>query len=92
MPDQNIPKKRWSPIFCHTCCPQGPRVSGTLSGSTKMYQLRYFVSPARAFLKYGCSDELWFSTRSTITLMPRLWHSARNRSKSARVPYCGLMP
>ncbi len=31
--------------------PRGPRVSGTLSGSTKMYQSRYCGSPAQRFLE-----------------------------------------
>ncbi len=35
---------------------------------------------------HGCSLEVWFTTRSVMTRMPRSWAAARNALTSSRVP------
>ena len=44
---------------------------------------------ARAAWKSGCSDELWLGTRSTMTLMLRLFAFWRSSSNSSSVPMRG---
>jgi hypothetical protein len=44
-------------------------------------------SNSSADLKYGCSRDRWFSTRSTTTWIPRRRASAMNARKSSFVPY-----
>ena len=58
--------------------------------SLQMYQSR--LGDVREDLEstnHLCWSEVWFTTRSRITRMPRFRPSATSRSKSDSVPYMG---
>ena len=64
------------------------RSGGALSDQTN--QSRYGESgDERADWNHGCWSEVWLTTRSMITLMPRLPAACSNSAKSPRLPRRG---
>ena len=60
--------------------------------SRHQYQSRFGLSRlARDSANHGCSSEVWLTTRSRISFMPRSWTAASSASKSASVPNVGSM-
>lgn len=58
--------------------------------SDQTYQSRYGESgDDRAAWNHGCWSEVWFTTRSMITRMPRFWAWCSSSAKSPRVPKRG---
>ena len=56
------------------------------------YQSRLGESTdARDSTNHGCSSEVWLTTRSITSFMPRAWTPASSASKSASVPNTGSM-
>ncbi len=56
------------------------------------YQSRFAeVVDERLSTNHGCSSELWLTTRSMTSFMPRACTAASSSSKSARVPKAGSM-
>ena len=69
----------------HTSWPHGPFTPG-LVGVHRNQSRQGEAGSAAACLNQGCSLEVWFSTRSTSTRMPRRCASAIRRLKSSAVP------
>ena len=56
--------------------------------SAQMYQSAFgLVRDERERWNHGCWSEVWFSTRSNMTRIPRAWTSSIRRTASSRVPY-----
>ena len=64
------------------------RSGGSCSDQT--YQSRYGESgDEHADRNHGCSSEVWFTTKSMMTRMPRLSAACKNSAKSPSVPSRG---
>ena len=65
----------------------------SLGGSSRhQYQSRFgFSRDARDSTNHGCCDEVWLTTRSITSFIPRAWISPSSRSNSASVPNTGSM-
>ena len=60
------------------------------AGSRQTYQSRFGSSRLRRDASnHGWRSEVWLGTQSITMRMPRVWHSATRRSKSARLPNRG---
>ena len=61
-----------------------------LGRSRHQYQSRFGLSRlARDSLNQACSEEVWLTTRSITSFMPRSWTAASSASKSSSVPKAG---
>jgi len=55
------------------------------------YQSRFGLSGSRELSNQACSSEVWLTTRSMTSLMPRSWSSSMSLSMSSSVPNSGSM-
>ena len=61
-------------------------------GGRHQYQSRFGLSGLeRDSANHGCSSDVWLTTRSMISRMPRAWTASSSASKSASVPKTGSM-
>ncbi len=65
-------------------CPAGAAATSTSRASGR-------CGLERDATNHGCSSEVWLTTRSMTSFMPRSWIAARRASKSASVPNTGSM-
>ena len=68
-----------------------PGVPGSCPGrgGRHQYQSRFGEPGSRDSTNHGWASEVWLTTRSMTSRMPRAWHPAMRASRSASVPKSG---